>query len=165
MGMWAVLLLFDHALGLRRSCSEEWFWRGGGGVLALILGVPCSPLSRLISSRRRWISAWAARRSALTSSSRLRSEEHTSELQSQSNLVCRLLLEKKKHDDGTAGSPAGGNAETVGDREGQHQQAARCVENGRCADGRADRARRSQERPGAVSAAARRAEPQLAPED
>src|SRR2546430_3749674 len=27
-----------------------------------------------------------------------RSEEHTSELQSQSNLVCRLLLEKKKND-------------------------------------------------------------------
>src|SRR5690606_41884554 len=31
----------------------------------------------------------------------LRSEEHTSELQSRENLVCRLLLEKKK-----AGSPA-----------------------------------------------------------
>src|SRR2546427_6800116 len=34
-----------------------------------------------------------------------RSEEHTSELQSQSNLVCRLLLEKKKkktHRDGDA---------------------------------------------------------------
>src|SRR2546427_5986330 len=29
-------------------------------------------------------------------SHRNRSEEHTSELQSQSNLVCRLLLEKKK---------------------------------------------------------------------
>src|SRR2546430_4048053 len=29
-------------------------------------------------------------------SARYRSEEHTSELQSQSNLVCRLLLEKKK---------------------------------------------------------------------
>src|SRR2546430_7068992 len=28
-----------------------------------------------------------------------RSEEHTSELQSQSNLVCRLLLEKKKNRD------------------------------------------------------------------
>src|SRR2546427_8448838 len=28
----------------------------------------------------------------------VRSEEHTSELQSQSNLVCRLLLEKKKND-------------------------------------------------------------------
>src|SRR2546430_4205823 len=29
----------------------------------------------------------------------VRSEEHTSELQSQSNLVCRLLLEKKTHRD------------------------------------------------------------------
>src|SRR2546430_5584974 len=29
-----------------------------------------------------------------------RSEEHTSELQSQSNLVCRLLLEKKKESNG-----------------------------------------------------------------
>src|SRR5688572_31825037 len=31
-----------------------------------------------------------------TSNRTFRSEEHTSELQSQSNLVCRLLLEKKK---------------------------------------------------------------------
>src|SRR2546430_7271206 len=34
--------------------------------------------------------------SFVKSSGWLRSEEHTSELQSQSNLVCRLLLEKKK---------------------------------------------------------------------
>src|SRR2546427_8038731 len=33
-----------------------------------------------------------------------RSEEHTSELQSQSNLVCRLLLEKKKNKVATATS-------------------------------------------------------------
>src|SRR2546430_11086390 len=33
---------------------------------------------------------------APASGRRTRSEEHTSELQSQSNLVCRLLLEKKK---------------------------------------------------------------------
>src|SRR2546430_12454128 len=32
-----------------------------------------------------------------------RSEEHTSELQSQSNLVCRLLLEKKKSKQSTQG--------------------------------------------------------------
>src|SRR5207302_11452036 len=32
----------------------------------------------------------------LTSDDGLRSEEHTSELQSRENLVCRLLLEKKK---------------------------------------------------------------------
>src|SRR2546430_5969506 len=34
-----------------------------------------------------------------------RSEEHTSELQSQSNLVCRLLLEKKKNNLYTNSSP------------------------------------------------------------
>src|SRR2546430_10083077 len=36
---------------------------------------------------------WTARIASTT----CRSEEHTSELQSQSNLVCRLLLEKKKY--------------------------------------------------------------------
>src|SRR2546427_1667089 len=38
----------------------------------------------------------AHRRDAPRRHRRQRSEEHTSELQSQSNLVCRLLLEKKK---------------------------------------------------------------------
>src|SRR2546430_10910680 len=36
------------------------------------------------------------RNPAPTAHDQTRSEEHTSELQSQSNLVCRLLLEKKK---------------------------------------------------------------------
>src|SRR2546427_989382 len=36
------------------------------------------------------------RESRYTAEHNDRSEEHTSELQSQSNLVCRLLLEKKK---------------------------------------------------------------------
>src|SRR5690606_40190186 len=34
-----------------------------------------------------------------TTARKVRSEEHTSELQSRENLVCRLLLEKKKKDD------------------------------------------------------------------
>src|SRR3989475_5191188 len=38
-----------------------------------------------------------------------RSEEHTSELQSQSNLVCRLLLEKKKKNDATSKERAENN--------------------------------------------------------
>src|SRR2546427_6020691 len=49
--------------------------------------------------RRAWARAAASpvSRSFRSSESILaRSEEHTSELQSQSNLVCRLLLEKKK---------------------------------------------------------------------
>src|SRR2546427_7474811 len=42
------------------------------------------------------ISVDKANSAMLASVSARRSEEHTSELQSQSNLVCRLLLEKKK---------------------------------------------------------------------
>src|SRR2546430_11430160 len=49
--------------------------------------LPCA--RNPISSRRVF-------RSAGRGAVQLRSEEHTSELQSQSNLVCRLLLEKKK---------------------------------------------------------------------
>src|SRR3712207_8390391 len=54
------------------------------------------------------ISAWTLSPSRAASSARLRrtaatpsprSEEHTSELQSRQYLVCRLLLEKKKHTD------------------------------------------------------------------
>src|SRR2546427_9647634 len=40
--------------------------------------------------------AFACSQNTRKSMKQIRSEEHTSELQSQSNLVCRLLLEKKK---------------------------------------------------------------------
>src|SRR2546430_11703482 len=50
----------------------------------------CSPTEPRWRPRWRWCS-WRAR---CCGRSR-RSEEHTSELQAQSNLVCRLLLEKK----------------------------------------------------------------------
>src|SRR2546427_1253180 len=60
------------------------------------------PYTTLFRSSRHW----SARRPPRGGRSRcleicfadsgIRSEEHTSELQSQSNLVCRLLLEKKK---------------------------------------------------------------------
>src|SRR2546421_6485483 len=39
---------------------------------------------------------WQAATPAITAAVVTRSEEHTSELQSRSDLVCRLLLEKKK---------------------------------------------------------------------
>src|SRR5690606_41567872 len=42
-------------------------------------------------------SAVGSARNRSSRSSRVRSEEHTSELQSRENLVCRLLLEKKKN--------------------------------------------------------------------
>src|SRR2546430_7266839 len=51
------------------------------------------PLAARVSWSTLGVAALPARRSACSTT---RSEEHTSELQSQSNLVCRLLLEKKK---------------------------------------------------------------------
>src|SRR5260370_20479951 len=52
-----------------------------------------NPLSTLLEVLDNWYGEdWDG---VLTSSPR--SEEHTSELQSHLNLVCRLLLEKKKH--------------------------------------------------------------------
>src|SRR2546427_3943452 len=46
-----------------------------------------------------------------TSLQHIRSEEHTSELQSQSNLVCRLLLEKKKRNPLASGAASPDNGE------------------------------------------------------
>src|SRR5256885_851270 len=43
------------------------------------------------------VSVAVGERFAMEGPGRYRSEEHTSELQSPCNLVCRLLLEKKKH--------------------------------------------------------------------
>src|SRR2546430_12582414 len=60
--------------------------RPGAGVeqaRAVALETPKTPMSL------RRTPPWVRERSS-------RSEEHTSELQSQSNIVCRLLLEKKK---------------------------------------------------------------------
>src|SRR5690606_39440593 len=42
------------------------------------------------------VSAWVQRMKAVSAREVNRSEEHTSELQSRENLVCRLLLENKK---------------------------------------------------------------------
>src|SRR2546430_10640968 len=55
---------------------------------------PYTTLFRSLSDRARPPSSRVNR--PRSSRSDCRSEEHTSELQSQSNLVCRLLLEKKK---------------------------------------------------------------------
>src|SRR5690606_41212174 len=69
----------------------------------------CAPPIRSRPRRfRRWPRAsatcwqpWAPSPSdccAISAATGIRSEEHTSELQSRENLVCRLLLEKKKND-------------------------------------------------------------------
>src|SRR2546430_12153836 len=70
----------------RKRVSSTEKARRARGLGGRRLGRRRRPVPHLDRVRRRLGAARDARRS----------EEHTSELQSQSNLVCRLLLEKKK---------------------------------------------------------------------
>src|SRR5688572_32073373 len=65
----------------------------GVQTCALPISQACWGCSCTSASRSVWPPCTTRSRSAFPC---WRSEEHTSELQSQSNLVCRLLLEKKK---------------------------------------------------------------------
>src|SRR2546430_7774728 len=71
------------------SCPSTWGWYSHALIIRASVGAgprrdgePDRSVKTSVPSRRRRL---------------CRSEEHTSELQSQSNLVCRLLLEKKKN--------------------------------------------------------------------
>src|SRR2546430_9640494 len=71
--------------------SVLFFWACGDGIAA------AAALSTAAAFAARSASAFSSSDNSRGVPSGLRSEEHTSELQSQSNLVCRLLLEKKKN--------------------------------------------------------------------
>src|SRR5690606_38857971 len=75
--------------GLRRTRLSlgPWRWPLFVGIALYVLITVILPAFALlnVSLRRHWSSTLS-----------VRSEEHTSELQSRENLVCRLLLEKKK---------------------------------------------------------------------
>src|SRR2546427_5884372 len=59
-----------------------------GEVIGHVAHADVADLDRALAAAQRGFEVWR---------NVSRSEEHTSELQSQSNLVCRLLLEKKKN--------------------------------------------------------------------
>src|SRR2546430_12518355 len=61
-----------------------------------LAGVDAREPEELLDQRLDALDLVEARAQGLLVLARRRSEEHTSELQSQSNLVCRLLLEKNK---------------------------------------------------------------------
>src|SRR5690606_41725122 len=82
---------------LFRSLSESYLYllaRWDRFMDALTVHVTLSAMALLIATLI--CIPWASGRPA-PSGFPLRSEEHTSELQSRENLVCRLLLEKKKN--------------------------------------------------------------------
>src|SRR5262249_60495380 len=96
-----------------RCCPSHFLLRGTAFFFLMIRRPPRSTLfpyttlfrSRVVAARQRsrprptcgaQLSRSNLRRSRRLPPRRGRSEEHTSELQSLTNLVCRLLLEKKK---------------------------------------------------------------------
>src|SRR2546422_7328773 len=75
----------------RCGCSTLNRWRSGSSISTSTnswqaAAPPCRSTGKPSTPSKRW-----------ASKSTLRSEEHTSELQSRLHLVCRLLLEKKKN--------------------------------------------------------------------
>src|SRR5688572_32477107 len=78
--------LFPYTTLFRSRCVES-----KGPAPGSVWRIRSTPPGRAPSSH-----GWLMNRFRPAAHVRRRSEEHTSELQSQSNLVCRLLLEKKK---------------------------------------------------------------------
>src|SRR2546429_5212548 len=80
-----------------RSCQFTTVLAAAGMVLPLRARFTAG-ITRETSPARGPVPAGAAELSqGIATSQESRSEEHTSELQSRLHLVCRLLLEKKKH--------------------------------------------------------------------
>src|SRR5690242_21764885 len=76
--------LFPYTTLFRSTATLDWMKAQGAHTRTVLDAIP--PRAEL-----------GKRVSAFTASFGFRSEEHTSELQSHVNLVCRLLLEKKNH--------------------------------------------------------------------
>src|SRR2546421_5882445 len=83
----------------RRSSDLAQIWRSlyrEQQLRSQVLSNPHSPPKFRVNGVVRNVDAWYAAFAVQPRDKLYRSEEHTSELQSRSDLVCRLLLEKKK---------------------------------------------------------------------
>src|SRR5258708_23632016 len=96
-----------HGLRLAKTATETYLpWQNKTGPYGtskcktpafLIWGEPLRIMtSASIIFSRRFLPITASPRTIHRQTGKIRSEEHTSELQSPDHLVCRLLLEKKK---------------------------------------------------------------------
>src|SRR5205085_2070376 len=91
-GVVKVWVLFPQMPVEERGDFLECLFRFRRGVVAIVVGVGLA-----LEHLQRGVDAGLTQLAVNAHGIAERSEEHTSELQSQSNLVCRLLLEKKKN--------------------------------------------------------------------
>src|SRR2546421_135804 len=82
----------------RAELRKAWFGEGTEGLIALSGAMQGDVAAALLQDHREAAKRLAIEWARLFPGRFYRSEEHTSELQSRSDLVCRLLLEKKKKD-------------------------------------------------------------------
>src|SRR2546430_11969327 len=71
-------------------------FRSDPGSIIVVVATDAPLVAHQLKRLARRVSLGLGRNGSISGNGSGRSEEHTSELQSQSNLVCRLLLEKKK---------------------------------------------------------------------
>src|SRR2546427_9337067 len=90
-GLPLAALVLAALAALAAGCGRNEAPAAAGDALPVVQAVTVQPAPLALSSE-------LPGRIEPDSSLDRRSEEHTSELQSQSNLVCRLLLEKKKNE-------------------------------------------------------------------
>src|SRR2546430_7904354 len=94
--------MMNARIPLRTACPFFFFFNDTATTeiytLSLHDALPISRPVRSLSGANVGLSAAQRARPVVRPAGAVRSEEHTSELQSQSNLVCRLLLEKKKNE-------------------------------------------------------------------
>src|SRR2546426_8981912 len=91
------LARLGNAPWLRSVRATAWMLRESFNTSASARDRRCSSAARVVSDSSSFISSAATALDAYGTMNQ-RSEEHTSELQSPCNLVCRLLLEKKKNE-------------------------------------------------------------------
>src|SRR5256885_9436753 len=94
-----------YTLSLHDALPISWLRRGSPTAI-LAVGTALAAGAAVLASRRHV-------REDDTEDGTARSEEHTSELQSPCNLVCRLLLEKKKMKQSNASATDCNNAHTA----------------------------------------------------
>src|SRR5690349_23957950 len=85
----------SHSFFFKAPAPTEIYTLSLHDALPISASPPIRPRAQAACPRTRG-SGSSARARASGSTERRRSEEHTSELQSRRDLVCRLLLEKKK---------------------------------------------------------------------